>query len=156
MKRFRKGIPAILSLSLLFILGGCTGAGDILHHGYNGFLQSISRYALTGETALQGIRLAGADIYTGTYQANYANFCGKEILFGATSLERKLGNRITVHWDCKLTAGSGTLSWKGGSQKQILADSACTGAREITLSSGDNYLIFEGDGLTGSLFVTVE
>lgn len=154
MKRFGKGIPAILSLSLLLTLGGC--ARDTLHHGYNGFLQSISRYALTGETTLKGIRIAGADIYTGTYQANYTDFCGKEILFGATSLERKLGNRITVHWDYKLTAGSGTLSWKGGSQKQILADSACTGAREITLSSGDNYLIFEGDGLTGSLFVTVE
>lgn len=147
-------------LVLLLSLGGCTSESNTLKEnllgGFNDFLQSFSQHALTRNRDLQGKRVTGEDSYTGAYQAIYHSFWGKETLFGGTALKRKRGNKLQLTYTLEITSGSGTLYWREQEEMHVIANASSVGTYEFTLSSGDNYLVLEGDDLTGSLKITVE
>lgn len=82
----RKVIALCLMLCCMFSLCACSK--DEIVEQYNEALQAVGDNNLTDNKDLQGTRELGEDSYVGTYQADYDDFTGKEIVFGGTSLER--------------------------------------------------------------------
>ena len=146
---------------LSFSLAGC-GSGqegslkDNLIDGFDHFLQSFSRHALTKDKNLQGERAPGPDEYTGSYTAHYEDFNGEEFLFGGTALERERGSNLKVSYTLEVTSGSAVLYWISSGEKHVIANDGGEDVYHLTLGSGDNYISLEGESFSGSLEMTVE
>lgn len=155
MKRFLAGVCLLLGTGLL--LGGCsaTGCKDAVISAYNDSLQFFSSFSLTSDSDLIGARQKGADNYTGSYQADYSDFTGKEILFGGTGLEREAGDQLTVTYSLQVDSGEGVLYQRDKDGIHPLQEGSGSGEVKINLSSGDNYLVSEGKNWSGSIVVTV-
>lgn len=119
---------------------------------YQSFLQSASKYALTKESELQGKKTKGGDAYVGSYTAGYDNFDGTEYIFGATGLERAAGSELTVTYTLRIAS----VIWDHSGSQYTLARVEGQGTHELTLGSGDNYIVLKGEGLTGSLELEVK
>ena len=149
-----------ISLFLCLVLGlsGCGGENlkDKLLDGYNNFLQFSSRHALTKESKLQGKKTKGEDAYVGRYTAEYEDFDGKEYIFGATGLERETGNDLTAAYTLKISSGSATIAWIHSGSEYIITNSEGEDTFQITIGSGDNYIVLEGEGFTGSFELEVK
>ena len=158
MKKIKILTVALLSLCLLFTITGCSGDNvkDSVINGFNDMLQHLSKYALTEEKDLQGDKIEGADTYTGSYNAEYADFNGTEYIFGGTGLKRKNGNDLTVTYELTVDSGTVKFYWLDKGEEKMIADTDRTGTYSITLDEGDNYLTLTGDDFCGSLQVTVE
>lgn len=155
LKRFFAGICLLLSVGLL--LGGCSGKSckDTFISAYNDSLQFISGFSLTSDNDLAGTRQKGEDNYTGSYQADYLDFTGQEILFGGTGLERETGNQLTVTYSLQVDSGEGGLYWLNKEGPHPLQQGSGSGTLQIQLSDGDNYLVSAGKEWTGSISLTV-
>ncbi|MBP3918385.1 MAG: hypothetical protein J6I50_04360 [Clostridia bacterium] len=145
----------------VFCIGCSTGQTarslkDNLLDGWNNWMQSYSRRALTKEHELIGIKTKGADAYTGTYTAEYDQFNGKEFLFGGTALTRKYGNRLQVSYTLSITKGTASLVFISGSDESIIADSIGEDTKLYTISAGDHYFYLQGENFSGSLVLSVE
>ncbi len=160
----RRGRYLFALVLLITLIGSMTGCGmieagkswkDSILDGYNNWMQSFSKYALTKETDLQGEKTEGSDHYTGEYEATYENFNGKEILFGGTALEREAGNQLSAEYTLKITSGNGVLYWQDRTEKREMIKKSGKGNYEFTIHSGDNYLVFEGERFTGTLSLKV-
>ena len=87
------------------VLGAAAGATDdsvkdAILDAYGSLVDAVGSWALTPDRSLQGERVQGEDGYTGTYEADYEDFSGTELLFGGTTLDRAAGN--TVELTCSL------------------------------------------------------
>ena len=73
-------ISLVFALCLTFCVVGCNSnhnkgnLKDNLINGWNSWMQSYSKHALTKEKNLQGEKHNGEDAYTGTYAAVYDDF----------------------------------------------------------------------------------
>lgn len=124
---------------------------------YNQALQAVGDNGLTNNKELQGKRKLGTDSYVGTYEADYENFSGEEILFGGTALERDNGNKIEI--SCNMDTTSGTLKLilqTGANKPEVLCDTENSYSETIELPSASNYVTVEAKNFTGSLDLTVE
>lgn len=161
MKKIRIMISVILILCLTVCLAGChsnhdkNNLKDNLIDGWNNWLQSFSRHALTKDKYLQGEKSEGVDAYTGTYTATYDKFNGKELIFGGTALERKSGNHLKVTYTLMIEEGTAELYWIAGSDEYTIAHDSAEDTKEYTISPGDNYIVLKGENFTGSLSLTV-
>lgn len=153
MKRGKTLLAAALALCLVFALAGCNK--DSILNGFNDLLHHASRYALTDEKDLTGERTEGVDTYTGSYTAEYNGFSGTEYLFGGTGLEREKGNELTVTYELTVDSGSAELYWRDKDNRYTLAGTEGNGSNSLTLTAGDNYLVFEGEDFQGTLYITV-
>lgn len=162
MKKRRSILSVILILCLTVCLAGCrsnhdkNSLKDNLIDGWNNWMQSFSKHALTKDRDLQGEKIKGADAYTGTYTATYDEFNGKEFIFGGTALERKTGNRLEVAYTLIIEEGTAELYWITGSDRYTIANDDAADTKEYTLPSGDNYIVLKGENFTGSLTLTVK
>lgn len=154
MKRGKSLLAAVLVLCMAFALAGCSK--DTILEGYNDLLHHASQYALTSEKTLTGEKTKGVDSYTGSYTAEYDDFSGTEYLFGGTGLEREHGNELTVTYHLTVESGSAELFWRAKDARDPLAETTGSGSYSVTLTSGDHYLVFEGEDFQGTLHVTVE
>lgn len=75
----RKVIALCLMLCCMFSLCACSK--DEIVEQHNEALQAVGDNNLTDNKDLQGTRELGEDSYVGTYQADYDDFTGKEIVF---------------------------------------------------------------------------
>ena len=73
---------------------------DAILDAYGSLVDAAGSWALTPDRSLQGERVRSEDDYTGTYEANYEDFSGTELLFGGTTLDRAAGN--TVDLSCSI------------------------------------------------------
>lgn len=156
MKAAKKLVVALLFLCLVLGLVGCGNLKDSFLDGYNNFLQFSSKHALTKEKDLQGEKTKGDDAYVGSYTAEYENFDGEEYIFGGTGLERDAGNKLTVTCTLKITSGSASIIWDHSGSQYTLTNIEGEGTHEVTLGSGDNYIVLKGEGFSGSLELEVE
>ena len=162
MKRAKVIISLILVLCLTFCVAGCRSnhdegsLKDNLIDGWDNWLQSFSKHALTKEKNLQGEKDKGDDAYTGTYTATYDEFNGKEFIFGGTALERANGNQLTVTYTLTIDEGTAELYWIVGSDEYTIANDNSEDTKEYTISSGDNYIVLKGEDFSGTLTLTVE
>lgn len=154
-KRLLAGICLFAVVGLL--LAGCSGNGckDSILSAYNHTLQYFSSFSLTSDGDLKGTRQQGEDSYTGSYQADYSDFTGKEILFGGTALERDAGNQLTVTYSLQVNSGQGVLYLTDKEGLHPIQEGCGSGEIQLNLTAGDNYLVSEGKGWSGSVSVTV-
>lgn len=158
MKTAKKLVAALLFTCLVLGLSGC-GAGNLKDNildGYNQWLQFSSKHALTKENKLQGKKTKGEDAYVGSYSAGYEDFDGEEYIFGATGLEREKGNELTATYTLKITSGSASLVWIHSGSEYIITDTESEDTFEITIGSGDNYIVLKGEDFSGSLELEVK
>lgn len=149
-----KRILAILMALLLSAtaLTGCTREETLAV--YNKLVEIMGGLALSNDATLAGERVRGADGYTGTYRAEYADFSGAEMLFGGTSTEaRKLAVRCTL----TVESGEAKLFCLSGSEApKLLLASGGSYAGELTLPAGSCCIGVYGRDLAGKLDLTVE
>ena len=162
MKSAKVIISLILILCLPFCVAGCGSnhdkgsLKDNLIDGWDSWMQSFSKHALTKEKDLQGEKDKGDDAYTGTYTATYDEFNGKEFIFGGTALERGNGNQLTVTYTITIDEGTAELYWIAGGDEYTIANDNSEDTKEYTISSGDNYIVLKGEDFSGTLTLTVE
>ena len=87
MKKVGLWIALFLCIKLL---AGCTK--DEVIDRYNEILQKAGETVLTSDGKLEGKRNFGEDSWVGTYEADYEEFSGEEVVFGNTATDRKAGN----------------------------------------------------------------
>ena len=151
----RKIIPLFLIICCLISMTACSK--DEIVEQYNQALQAVGDNGLTNNNDLQGRRNLGADSYVGTYEADYENFSGEEVLFGGTALERDDGNEIKI--SCNMDKTSGTLKLilqTGTNDPEVLCDTETSYSETIDLPSASNYIIVEAENFTGSLDLIIE
>lgn len=163
MKQKTAAITFILFL-IAFCFTGCisnnnkskTEWKDNIIEGYNNWMQSFSRYALTKDNTLKGDKEKGIDEYTGCYSSEYEHFNGEEFLFGGTSLERNNGSELEAVYSLTITSGSATLYWLTSGKEYTISDKNADGEYSLTLGSGDNYIVLKGENYSGSLSLSVK
>lgn len=162
MKKVKIIISSILILCLTVCFAGCSSnhdkgsLKDNLIDGWNNWMQSFSKHALTKEKDLQGEKNEGDDGYIGTYTAIYDEFNGKEFIFGGTALERENGNHLRVTYKLIIEDGTAELNWIIGNDEYTMVSNSSEDTKEYTISSGDNYIVLKGENLTGSLELVVQ
>lgn len=162
MKKSKIILSLMLVLCLTFCVAGCSSdhdkgnLKDNLIDGWDNWIQSFSKHALTKDKELKGEKEKGVDAYTGTYTATYDGFNGKEFIFGGTALNRENGNQLSVTYKLTIDEGTAELNWIAGSDEYTITNSTSEDEKEYTISSGDNYLVFKGDDFSGTLEVTVK
>lgn len=157
MKIAKRLVTALLLFCLVSGLAGCRAENlkNNLIDKYNHWLQFASKHALTRENDLQGEKKKGADAYVGSYTAEYENFDGEEYIFGATGLEREAGNELTVTYKLKIISGSASIIWDHSGSEYTITDTESEDAFEITIGSGDNYIVLKGKDFSGKLELEV-
>ena len=80
---------------------------DTLVGTYGSLVDVAGSWALTPARSLQGERIPGEGEYTGTYEADYEDFSGTELLFGGTTLDREAGNTVEVTCSLIIEEGEG-------------------------------------------------
>ena len=162
MKKAKTILSVLLVLSIIGVLSACSSnhdkgsLKDNLIDGWDRWIQSFSKHALTKEKDLQGEKDEGVDAYTGTYVAAYDRFNGKEFIFGGTALNRENGNHLQVTYKLTIEDGTAELNWIAGSDEYSVANISSEDTKEYTISSGDNYLVLKGENFSGSLEVSVK
>ena len=151
----RKIILLLLMMCCFISMTACSK--DEIIEQYNQALQALPDTGLTDKKELQGKRSPGTDSYVGTYEANYEDFSGEEVLFGGTALERDGGNEIEI--SCHMDTESGTLKLilqTGADEPEILCDTEDSYSGTIDLPSASNYITVEAENYTGTLELTVQ
>ena len=130
---------------------------DTLVGTYGSLVDAAGSWALTPDRSLQGERVRGEDDYTGTYEANYEDFSGTELLFGGTTLDREAGN--TVELSCSLNIEEGEIAvflCSGSEDPVILLSESGDYSSTIEVGGGSTYIGVWGAGANGSVSIQIE
>ncbi len=130
---------------------------DTLVGIYSSLVDAAGSRALTPDRSLQGERLRGEDDYTGTYEADYEDFSGTELLFGGTTLSREAGNTVELTCSLDMEEGEAAVFLCSGSEDPVvlLSDSG-DHTSTIEVSGGSTYIGIWGEGVTGSVSIRIE
>lgn len=159
-KAFIKFVAGTAACCLILGTAGCSLVNhvdkDKALDAYNGMIQNAGKVTLTKSIFLKGDRKFGADNYVGSYQADYKKFTGTEYLFGGTAIERKNGKYVTITCTFDVTDGTAKLFWLCGSKDSVvLLDGSGKYSDNVELPEGGNYFGITGDGLKGSVELTI-
>lgn len=130
---------------------------DALVGAYGSLVDAAGSWALTPDRSLQGERVRGEDDYTGTYEANYEDFSGTELLFGGTTLDREAGN--TVELSCSLNIEEGEIAvflCSGSEDPVILLSESGDYSSTIEVGGGSTYIGVWGEEANGSVSIQIE
>ena len=130
---------------------------DHLLEAYGTLLDEAGSTVLTPESRLKGRLKKGGDDYTGSYEADYSDFTGTELLFGGTTLEREGGSTLSIRCTLSLENGSAAVFLRSGSDDPVvlLSESgAYTGTVEADGAS--TYIGVWGDHADGSVSIEIE
>mgnify|MGYP002552664699 FL=1 len=132
-------------------------AKDAILDAYSSLMDTAGSWALTPDRSLQGERVQGEDGYTGTYEADYEDFSGTELLFGGTTLDREAGDTVEV--TCSLTVEEGEAAvflCSGAEEPVLLLSESGDYSGTIEVGSGSVYLGVWAVGVTGSVSIQIE
>lgn len=130
---------------------------DRLLEAYGALLDEAGSTVLTPESRLKGRLKKGGDDYTGSYEADYSDFTGTELLFGGTTLEREGGSTLSIRCTLSLENGSAAVFLRSGSDDPVvlLSESgAYTGTVEADGAS--TYIGVWGDHVDGSVSIEIK
>ena len=130
---------------------------DRLLEAYGALLDEAGSTVLTPESRLKGRLKKGGDDYTGSYEADYSDFTGTELLFGGTTLEREGGSTLSIRCTLSLENGSAAVFLRSGSDDPVvlLSESgAYTGTVEADGAS--TYIGVWGDHADGSVSIEIK
>ena len=130
---------------------------DAILNDYGSLADAACSWTLTPDRSLLGERVQGEDDYTGTYEANYENFSGTELLFGGTTLDREAGDTVEISCSLTIEDGEAVIFLCSGTDDPVLllSDSEdYSGAIEV---GGSNvYIGVWGEGVIGSVSIQIE
>ena len=130
---------------------------DTLVGAYGSLVDAAGSRALTPDRSLQGERVRSEDDYTGTYEANYEDFSGTELLFGGTTLDRAAGNTVELSCSLDIEEGEAAVFLCSGSEEPVLLLSESGDySGTIEVGGGSTYIGVWGEGLTGSVSIQIE
>ncbi len=130
---------------------------DRLLEAYGALLDEAGSTVLTPESRLKGRLKKGGDDYTDSYEADYSDFTGTELLFGGTTLEREGGSTLSIRCTLSLENGSAAVFLRSGSDDPVvlLSESgAYTGTVEADGAS--TYIGVWGDHVDGSVSIEIK
>ena len=155
MKRILTVVLIVLLVCACAALSGCTKDGFL--GCVNQVMQNIGDNCLTKSYMLEGERSFGEDSYTGSYQADYRDYTGRETLFGNTALERSAGTEIEVTCTLEIEEGSVKLYYKSGADGTVtLLDETGRFHKTIDLPIGSNYIGVVCRDFTGRIDLGIE
>ena len=132
-------------------------AKDAILDAYGSLVDAVGSWALTPDRSLQGERVRGEDDYTGTYEANYEDFSGTELLFGGTTLDREAGNTIELSCSLDIEEGEAAVFLCSGSDDPvILLSGSGDYSSTIEVGGGSTYIGVWGEGVAGSVSIQIE
>ena len=130
---------------------------DTLVGAYGSLVDAAGSWALTPDRSLQGERVRGEDDYTGTYEANYEDFSGTELLFGGTTLDREAGNSIELSCSLDIEEGEAAVFLCSGSDDPvILLSGSGDYSSTIEVGGGSTYIGVWGEEANGSASIQIE
>lgn len=130
---------------------------DTLVGAYGSLVDAAGSWALTPDRSLQGERVRGEDDYTGTYEANYEDFSGTELLFGGTTLDREAGNTIKLSCSLDIEEGEAAVFLCSGSDDPvILLSGSGDYSSTIEVGGGSTYIGVWGEEANGSASIQIE
>lgn len=150
----KKLLALCLTLLCLPLFAGCSLQG--IAQAYDFALETLSAMGLRVDQTLLGKREQGADGITGTYQAAYEGFAGKEVIFANASLDGMTGRKITIRCDLRIQSGHARLMLKTGTEPaRVLCESNSRYRETLVLPDAANYIWVEGEDWTGSIDLEV-
>lgn len=130
---------------------------DAILDAYSSLMDTAGSWALTPDRSLQGERVRGEDDYTGTYEANYEDFSGTELLFGGTTLDREAGNTIELSCSLDIEEGEAAVFLCSGSDDPvILLSGSGDYSSTIEVGGGSTYIGVWGEEANGSASIQIE
>ena len=130
---------------------------DTLVGAYGSLVDAAGSWALTPDRSLQGERVRGEDDYTGTYEANYEDFSGTELLFGGTTLDREAGNTIELSCSLDIEEGEAAVFLCSGSDDPvILLSGSGDYSSTIEVGGGSTYIGVWGEEANGSVSIQID
>ena len=127
---------------------------DAILNAYDSLVDAAGALALTPDRSLQGERIPGEDDYTGTYEANYGDFSGTELLFGGTTLDREAGNTVELSCSLDIEEGEAVVFLCSGSEDPVvLLSGSGEYSSTIEVGGGSTYIGVWGEGVTGNISV---
>ena len=130
---------------------------DTLVGAYGSLVDAAGSWALTPDRSLQGERVRSEDDYTGTYEANYEDFSGTELLFGGTTLDREAGNTVEISCSLDIEEGEAVVFLCSGSDDPvILLSESGDYASTIEVGGGSTYIGVWGEEANGSVSIQIE
>ena len=130
---------------------------DTILDAYGSLVDSAGSWALTPDRSLQGERVNGGDDYTGTYEADYEDFSGTELLFGGTSLDREAGGTVEITCSLTIEGGDASILLRSGAEEPvILLSESGDYSGTIEVGGGSTYLGVCAEGVTGSVSIQIE
>ena len=130
---------------------------DALVGAYGSLMDAAGSWALTPDRSLQGDRVRGEDDYTGTYEADYEDYSGTELLFGGTTLNREAGNTVELTCSLDIKEGEAAVFLCSGSEEPaILLSESGDYESTLTVGGGSTYIGVWGEGVTGSVSIQIE
>lgn len=129
---------------------------DTLVGAYGSLVDVAGSWALTRARSLRGERARDMDDYTGTYEADYEDFSGTELLFGGTTLDREAGDTVEISCYLTIEEGEAVIFLCSGTDDPVilLSDSGnYSGAIEV---GGSIYIGVWSEGVTGSVSIQIK
>ena len=130
---------------------------DAILNAYGSLVDAAGALALTPDRSLQGERVRSEDDYTGTYEADYEDFSGTELLFGGTTLDRAAGT--TVELTCSLHIEEGEAAvflCSGGEDPVVLLSESGDYASTIEVGGRSTYIGVWGEEANGSVSIQID
>ncbi|GGP10629.1 hypothetical protein [Oceanobacillus neutriphilus] len=163
----KKYLLILIALTTTFILlVGCSSSSsnddenlfsETIEKAGNKITSFFGKPSLTKDKSLKGERAHGDNDYTGTYEAVYQQFSGRENLFGGASLDGSEGKTIQVTYNADIESGEAKVFWNtADSDKQLLFEGQGEQTENIDLQGGWEYLSLEGDELKGDIQIKIE
>ncbi len=130
---------------------------DAILDAYGSLVDAAGSWALTPDCSLQGERIRGEDDYTGTYEADYEDFSGTELIFGGTTLDREAGNTVDLSRSLDIEEGKAAVFLcSGGEDPVILLSKSGDYESTLTVGGGSTYIGVWGEGASGSISIQIE
>ena len=137
-----------------------TDDGQLKGHlleAYGMLLDEAGSTALTPEGRLKGRLEKGGDDYTGSYEADYSDFTGTELLFGGTTLEREGGSTLNITCTLSLENGSASVFLRSGSDDPVvLLSESGTYTGTVEVNGASTYIGVWGEHADGSVSIEIE
>lgn len=130
---------------------------DRLLEAYGTLLDEAGSTVLTPESRLKGRLEKGGDDYTGSYEADYSDFTGTELLFGGTTLEREGGSTLNITCTLSLENGSASVFLRSGSDDPVvLLSESGTYTGTVEVNGASTYIGVWGEHADGSVSIEIE
>jgi len=147
---------SLLLLFLCLVTNCCSGCSkEEVLDVYREVNEKVGDTVLTSKYQLKGKREFGENHYTGTYEVEYRNFKGEEVLFGGTTIERE-NSKIHIILEIENSKGNLNILMKLKEQEEPLASKDGTYEFDFDIKDGSNYLIVKADDYSGKVKITIE